>query len=101
MANYKSLDAWKLSMLLVKEIYVLTKKYPKGELYGLTSQMKRAAVSVSSNIAEGSGRQYRKDTLQFQHICRRSLCELETLLSIAVRFKIITEDGHNKIIPSL
>ncbi|MEP7144982.1 MAG: four helix bundle protein [Ferruginibacter sp.] len=100
MANYKSLDAWKFSIQLVKEIYLLTKKFPKQELYALTSQTKRAAVSVPSNIAAGIGRQYKKDTLQFLHISRGSLYELETLLNIAVLVEIITEDDFNKIIPS-
>ena len=63
MRNYKDLDAWKNAMQLVKEVYLLTKKFPKEELYALTSQTKRAAVSVPSNIAEGLGRQYKKDTL--------------------------------------
>jgi four helix bundle protein len=101
MANCKNLDAWKFSMQLVKEIYLLTKKCPKEELYGLTSQSKRAAVSVPSNIAEGLGRQYKKDTLQFLHISRGSLYELETLLNIAVMVEIITEQDFNSIIPSL
>jgi four helix bundle protein len=70
MANYKTLDAWKTAMQLVKEVYLLTKKFPKEELYALTSQTKRAAVSVPANIAEGLGRQYKKDTLQFLHISR-------------------------------
>ena len=70
MRSYKDLDAWKNAMQLVKEIYLLTKKFPKEELYALTSQTKRAAVSVPSNIAEGLGRQYKKDTLQFLHISR-------------------------------
>jgi four helix bundle protein len=101
MANYKTLDVWKFSMQLVKEIYLLTKKFPKEELYALTSQTKRAAVSVPSNIAEGLGRQYKKDTLQFLHISRGSLYEVETLLNIAVIVEIITDDEFNKIIPSL
>ena len=101
MANYKNLDAWKFSMQLVKEIYLLTKKFPKEELYALTSQTKRAAVSVPANIAEGLGRQYKKDTLQFLHISRGSLYELETLLKIAVMVEIITEEEFNKIIPAL
>ena len=74
---------------------------PKEELYALTSQTKRAAVSVPSNIAEGLGRQYKKDTLQFLHISRVSLYELETLLNIAVMVEIITEEEFNKIIPAL
>ena len=60
MSNYKTLDTWKVSMQLVKEVYVLVKKFPKEELYGLTSQTKRAAVSIPANIAEGIGRQYKK-----------------------------------------
>ncbi len=101
MTNYKDLDAWKTSMQLVKEVYLLTKKFPKEELYALTSQMKRAAVSVPSNIAEGLGRQYKKDTLQFLHISRGSLYELETLLNIAVMVEIISETEFSNIIPSL
>ena len=101
MANYKNLDAWKISMQLVKEVYLLTKKFPKEELYALTSQTKRAAVSVPANIAEGLGRQYKKDTLQFLHISLGSLYELETLLNIAVMVEIITEEEFNSITPSL
>jgi len=97
MSNYKKLDAWKESMLLVKEIYVLTKAFPKDELYALTSQTKRVAVSVPSNIAEGSGRNYKKDTIQFLHVSRGSLYELETLLNIAVMVEIIPEEVFNRI----
>jgi len=92
MTNYKNLEAWKKSMLLVKEIYLLTKKYPREELYALTSQTKRAAVSIPSNIAEGCGRNYKKDTIQFLHISRGSIYELETLLNIAVMVEIIGEN---------
>lgn len=99
MANYKSLEAWKISMQLVKEIYLLTKTFPKEELYALTSQMKRAVVSVPANIAEGLGRQYKKDTIQFLHISRGSLYELETLLNIAVMTNIITEEDFIKVNP--
>ncbi len=88
-------------MQLVKEVYLLTKKFPKEELYALTSQTKRAVVSVPSNIAEGLGRQYKKDTLQFLHISRGPLYELETLLNIAVMVEIISEEEFNKIIPFL
>ena len=100
MANYKSLDAWKYSMQLVKEVYLLTEKFPKEGLYALTSQMKRAVVSVPSNIADGLGRQYKKDTLQFLHISRGSLYELETLLNIAVMVEIITAEEFNKMATS-
>lgn len=89
MANYQKLEAWKESMFLVKDVYVITGSFPKEELYGLTSQMKRAAVSIPANIAEGMGRQYKKDTLQFLHIARGSIYELETLLNIAVMINIM------------
>jgi four helix bundle protein len=91
MTSYKNLEAWKKSMLLVKEIYTITRLYPKEELFALTSQTKRAAISIPSNIAEGSGRNYKKDTIQFLHIARGSLYELETLLNIAVMVGIVTE----------
>jgi four helix bundle protein len=97
MSNYKKLDAWKMSIELFKEVYLLTKTFPKDELYGLTSQTKRAAVSVPCNIAEGSGRNYKKDTIQFLHISRGSLYELETLLNIAVMVEIISENTFNRI----
>jgi four helix bundle protein len=92
MSNYKNLDVWKVSMQLVKEIYSLIKRFPKEELFGLTSQCKRAAVSIPANIAEGLGRQYKKDTLQFLHISRGSIYELDTLLNIALTVKIVTEE---------
>lgn len=101
MTTFKNLDAWKLSMQLVKDIYLLTKNYPKEEMFGLTSQSKRAAVSIPSNIAEGLGRQYKKDALQFFHIARGSAYELETLLNIALMTEVIDEARFNLINPSL
>lgn len=92
MSKYQTLDAWKISMQLLKEVYLIAKKYPKEEIYALTSQSKRAAVSVPANIAEGMGRQYKKDTLQFLHIARGSLYELETLLNVAVMIEVLTEE---------
>ena len=97
MTGYKKLEAWKKSMLLVKEIYVLTKSFPKEELYGLTSQTKRAAVSVPCNIAEGSGRNYKKDTIQFLHISRGSLYELETQLCIALMLEFLNEETYRTL----
>lgn len=97
MSNYKKLDAWQQSMQLVKEIYLMTRKFPKEELYALTSQTKRAAISVPCNIAEGTGRNYKKDTIQFLHVSRGSLYELETLLNIAIMVEIIQEETFNHI----
>lgn len=96
MTKYQSLEVWKVSMELVKEVYTLTKEYPKEEIYSLTSQTRRSVVSVPSNIAEGVGRQYKKDTLQFLHIARGSLYELETQLNIAVMIGLITNEGMLK-----
>lgn len=90
-----------MAMALVKEIYLETKNYPKEELYALTSQTKRAAVSIPSNIAEGMGRQYKKDTIQFLHIARGSLFELETLLNVAVMVNILQEKIFARFIPLL
>ena len=101
MANYKNLEAWKLSMQLVKNIYLLTKAYPKEELFALSSQTKRAAVSIPSNIAEGLGRQYKKDTLQFFHIARGSVYELDTHLNVALLVNIIDDSQYNLIAPLL
>ena len=79
-------------MLLIKDIYTITKLFPKEELFALTSQTKRAAISIAANIAEGVGRNYKKDTVQFLHIARGSLYEVETLLNIAVMVDIINEE---------
>jgi four helix bundle protein len=84
-------------MQLVKEVYLLTRNYPKEELFALTSQTKRAAVFIPSNIAEGMGRQHKKDTLHFLHIARGSIYELETHLNIALMISIIEEPIFRKI----
>ncbi|HMH34076.1 MAG TPA: four helix bundle protein [Puia sp.] len=101
MSKYQELDAWKVSMQLVKEVYLLTQKYPKEELYGLTAQTRRSAVSIPSNIAEGIGRQYKKDNLQFQHIARGSLYELQTLLEIAKMVGLLDEKNYEEVIQML
>jgi four helix bundle protein len=101
MTNYKNLQAWQKSIQLVKEVYAITKMYPKEELFALTSQTKRAAVSVPSNIAEGCGRRTKKDTRHFLFIARASLYELETHLNIAVMVEILSEVDFNKVTPLL
>lgn len=97
MTNYKKLEAWIISMELVREMYELTKTYPKEEMFGLTSQTKRAAVSIPCNIAEGLGRKYKKDTIQFLHISRGSAYEVETLLNVALMTSLISQEAYNHL----
>ena len=101
MKSYKELEAWIKARFLVKEIYVLTSAFPKEELYGLSSQMRRCAVSVPSNIAEGMGRQFKKETLQFLHIARGSLYELETQLFIANDLNFMKPDRLESLLLQL
>jgi four helix bundle protein len=96
MLSYKKLNVWILSMKTVREIYDITRLYPKDEQYGLTSQTNRAAVSIPANIAEGLGRNHKKDTIQFLHISRGSAYEVETLLNIAQMIDIIDEEKYKK-----
>lgn len=93
---YKELTVWKKSMELVKEIYTLTKKLPKEEMYGLSDQMRRAAVSIPSNIAEGNGRKTDVEYARFLNISRGSECELETQLYICVMLNYLTENETEK-----
>jgi four helix bundle protein len=81
---HKKLDAWKISIELVKEIYRLTASFPKEEMYGLVSQMRRAAVSVPSNLAEGAARKNNREFVQFLYIALGSLSELDTQIHIAM-----------------
>ncbi|MEQ1706485.1 MAG: four helix bundle protein [Rickettsiales bacterium] len=89
--GYKDLDVWKKAMLLTNLIYDITADFPKSETYGLASQMRRAAVSVPSNIAEGSSRGGTPEYIQFLTISRGSLSELNTQVLIARDRKYITD----------
>lgn len=90
--QYTDLDVWTKSRSLANMVYELTKSFPKEEMFGLTGQMRRAAVSVPANIAEGCGRQHSKDAIQFFFVARGSLYELETQLFIASDQKYISPD---------
>ena len=81
--DYKELAAWQKSMDLVRKVYRCMRSFPREEMFGLSSQMRRAAVSVPSNIAEGKGRYSRKELIQFLYKARGSLLELETQIIIA------------------
>ena len=89
--SYKDLLVWQRAVELVSSIYGITKVFPEDERFGLTSQMRRSAVSIPSNIAEGWGRLSRKNYLQFLRISRGSLFELETQIEICKRLNYIKE----------
>jgi four helix bundle protein len=89
MKTHKDLEIWKLGIELVIEIYEITKNFPKDELYGLSAQIKRSAISYPSNIAEGAARQSKKEYIQFAYISLSSLSELETQLIIASKIGLI------------
>jgi four helix bundle protein len=93
--SYRDLDVWKQSRQLVKSVYQLSRSFPKEEQFGLTNQLRRAAISVPSNIAEGSGRNHSKDSIQFFFIARGSLYEIETQLIISSDLEYIS-DSHLK-----
>lgn len=97
MKSHKDLDVWKNSISLVKEIYIVSKLFPKDELYGLTNQIRRSAVSVASNIAEGAARNYEKEFIRFLFIAKGSLSELETQIIIAKELEYIKEICYNEI----
>jgi len=87
--NYRDLIAWQKGMDLVEEIYGITKTFPKDEIYGLTPQIRRAVISIPSNIAEGEGRTSKKEFLNFLSIAYGSLREVETQILISERLQYI------------
>jgi len=95
--EFTDLVSWQESHKLVVNIYKLTKKFPKNEIFGLTSQMQRSAVSITSNIAEGFGRQRYKEKVQFYYMSQGSLTELKNQLLIAKDIGYIDQKEYNKI----
>ena len=98
MKDYKDLISWQKSMVLATNVYQLTKQFPKEETYGLVSQLRRAAVSIASNIAEGYGRESTSEYIRFLKIARGSLYETETQLYLSQKLQYVTQ---NDIIPIL
>ncbi len=96
--SYRQLIAWQKAMELVKQIYELTKEFPKEEIYGLTSQIRRAAVSVPSNIAEGQGRDSTKEFLHHLSIAYGLLMETETQILIAESLNYLRAKESNIIL---
>ena len=101
MQTHRDIDVWKKSVVLVTTVYEITKSFPKEEIYGLTNQIRRSAVSVPSNIAEGSARQGNKEFAQFLYISLGSLTELETQLIIAGNLKFLSENDYESLMESL
>ena len=89
--SYQELIDWQKAMNLVEQVYIMVKLLPKEEMYALSDQMRRAAVSVPSNIAEGQARSSTKEFVNFLSIAKGSLAELETQLMICVRLKYLTQ----------
>ncbi|MDQ7961316.1 four helix bundle protein [Flavobacterium lindanitolerans] len=96
MNTFRNLLIWQKSMALVTEIYNATKSFPKEEAFGLTSQIRKCAISIPSNIAEGFGRDSNKDYFRFLNISISSLFELQTQLEIAKNISYFTTEQFNK-----
>ena len=96
-SNYRELIVWQKSMTLVKDVYMLIASFPAYEQYALSSQLRRSVVSIPSNIAEGEGRQTKKEFINFLHIANGSLYELETQISIAESLDYISKQQSEEI----
>jgi four helix bundle protein len=92
MKSYRDLIVWQKSVTMVTHVYQLLKTFPDDEKFGLTSQLKRSSVSISSNIAEGYGRNYTKDYVRFLNIARGSLFEMQTQFQIAQNLGFVERD---------
>lgn len=97
MKTHKDLDVWKKSIALVTAMYQLTRSFPKDEIYGLIQQLRRSAVSIPSNIAEGAARHHKTEYVQFLYIALGSLSELETQWLISKNLEYLDEKNYNFI----
>jgi four helix bundle protein len=98
--TYRDLQIWQKSMILVVDIYKASKSFPNDETYGLTSQVRRCAVSIPSNIAEGYGRNSTSDYVRFLHIAEASLYEMQTQLVIALNLQYLKKNDFDKLYES-
>jgi len=99
--DYENLEVWRLSIELTKKIYLETKNFPQSEIYGLTNQMRRAAVSIPSNISEGKGRSTAKDFVHFLHLSTGSLYELSTQIVIAYEVGYLQEQKKDELMSDI
>lgn len=97
MSDFRKLLIWQKSMALITKIYFSTNNFPKEEIFGLTSQIRRSSVSIPSNIAEGSGRESDKDFLRFLNISTGSLFEMQTQLEIAKNIAYLNQEEFNNL----
>jgi four helix bundle protein len=95
--SYRELQVWRLSMALTKDVYKITRRFPDDERFGLISQLRRAAVSIPSNIAEGQARYSQREFLRFLSNARGSLAEVETQLLLSTELGYVPEEEMNKL----
>lgn len=98
--SYKDLLVWQEGMQIAQACYQITKKFPREEMYGMTSQIRRSAVSIPANVAEGYGREYPRQFIQFLRIAQGSLKELETHLLLAIRVELTSTQEVKSILSS-
>ena len=96
--NYRELEVWQLAMDLAEQCYQTTRKFPKEELFWMTSQIRRAAASIPANLAEGQGRQHTKEFLNFLSTARGSLMELETHLMLCQRVRLLAQSELDNLL---
>ena len=99
--TYRDLNIWKAGIEVIKNIYKVTNKFPRQEMYGLVSQMRRAAVSIPSNVAEGFRRYHNKEYRQFLYTSLGSCAELETQITIARELGYITADYEARLLENI
>ena len=97
MIRFRELEVWKEAKQIALAVYELTERFPDREKFGLISQIQRAAISVASNIAEGAGRQHKKEFIHFLHLARGSLFELLTQIEISTELGLINEDDFDDL----
>lgn len=95
--GYKKLIVWQKADDLAYQVYLETKKFPKDEIYGITSQLRRAAISIPTNIVEGAGRQSRNERKQFANIALGSLAETEYLLEFCCRLTYLDKENYKRL----
>jgi four helix bundle protein len=100
-SRFRESKSWQLGMDLAERVYLLTDSFPKSETYGMTSQIRRSAVSIPSNLAEGHGRTSSKEFLQFIAVAYGSICELETQLLLSHRLKYINSNDSDIVLQLL